>query len=57
MKCKTLAAGMVALLLTACSTTSGPAAPDLGPLGDGLKVIGFALVAASVVITVGRLIR
>jgi hypothetical protein len=30
---------------------------DTKPLGDGLKVIGFALIGASVVITLGRLLR
>jgi hypothetical protein len=33
----------------------GPA--DLEPVGEGLKVIGFAVVAASVVLSVGRWFR
>jgi hypothetical protein len=49
------------LSLAACDKES-PAVPpipvtDTKPLGDGLKVIGFALIGASVVITLGRLLR
>ena len=47
----------VVLLLVACTTSTGPAAPDMGPVGDGLKVIGFALIGVSVVVTLGRLLR
>jgi len=45
------------VLLAACTTSTGPAAPDMGPVGDGLKVIGFALIGVSVVVTLGRLLR
>lgn len=46
------------VLLAACNpSATGPAAPDMGPIGDGLKVIGFALIGVAVVITVGRTIR
>jgi hypothetical protein len=34
-----------------------PPVTDVRPLGDGLKVIGFALLGASVVLTLGRLFR
>ncbi len=44
------------VLLAAC-VSSTPAAPDMGPVGDGLKVIGFALIGVSVVVTLGRLLR
>lgn len=45
------------VFMAACTTSTGPAAPDMGPVGDGLKVIGFALLGVSVVITLGRLLR
>ena len=45
------------LLLAACTSPAGPAPIDVGPIGDGLKVIGFALIGMSVVITVGRYFR
>ena len=44
-------------LLASCSGAAGPAAPDMGPVGDGLKVIGFSLIGVAVVITIGRSIR
>ena len=47
----------VGLLLAACTSPAGPAPIDMGPIGDGLKVIGFALIGMSVVITVGRYFR
>ena len=34
-----------------------PLVTDTRPLGEGLKVIGFALLGASVVLTLGRLLR
>jgi len=43
--------------LASCSASVGPAAPDMGPVGDGLKVIGFSLIGVAVVITVGRTFR
>ena len=51
------------LLFGACSapspkaSTPTPVITDTRPLGDGLKVIGFALLGASVVVTLGRLLR
>ena len=54
---KALFAAVSGTLLVACTASTGPAAPDMGPVGDGLKVIGFALIGVSVVITLGRLIR
>ena len=45
------------LLLASACAADGPAAPDLGPVGDGLKVIGYSLLGVSVVITVGLLFR
>ena len=46
------------LLATACGQPGGAPAPtDLQPVGDGLKVLGFAVVAASVVLSVGRWFR
>ncbi|MEI6606146.1 MAG: hypothetical protein WCP35_12605 [Verrucomicrobiota bacterium] len=52
-----LPAVLLLLLLAACSSPTGPAPIDVGPIGDGLKVIGFALLGMSVVITVGRFLR
>jgi hypothetical protein len=47
-----------AFLATACGQPGGAPGPtDLEPVGEGLKVIGFAVVAASVVLSVGRLFR
>jgi len=52
-----LAGGAAVLLLAACVRSTGaPAVPDMVPLGDGLKVIGYALVAAAVVLTLGKLL-
>jgi hypothetical protein len=51
-----LVASLPVILLTSCSPAAPPV-PDMGPVGDGLKVIGFALIGVSVVITVGRMIR
>ena len=54
-----LVAGTAALVLLAgCSgTTVAPPAPDMVPVGDGLKVIGFAVVGAAVVAVLGRLLK
>ena len=52
-----LSLGTVVLLAACHPSATGPAAPDMGPIGDGLKVIGFALIGVAVVITVGRTIR
>lgn len=54
---KTLLSAVFGAMLIACTTNTGPVAPDMGPVGDGLKVIGFALIGVSVVITLGRMIR
>ena len=43
--------------LSSCSSPTVPPAPNMAPIGDGLKVIGFALLGMSVVITVGRYFR
>ena len=49
---------LLMLAVTACGDRGGSPPPaDLEPIGDGLKVIGFALVGAAVVITVGRWIK
>ena len=46
------------VLLAACNpSASGPAAPDMTPVGDGLKLIGYALVGVSVVLVLGTLLR
>ncbi len=54
---KALLAVAFMTLLGSCSAPAGPAAPDMGPVGDGLKVIGFSLIGVAVVITVGRTFR
>jgi len=54
---KALLAIVAIMLLAACTTAIKPVAPDMKPVGDGLQVIGFALIGVSVVITLGRLIR
>ena len=51
-----LVGGAVILLLAGCGGTPVPPGPDMVPLGDGLKVIGYAVLAAAVVLTLGRLI-
>ena len=43
-----------ATMLLSCTSQTGPPAPDMTPIGEGLKVIGFALIGTAVVITVGR---
>lgn len=51
------------LLLGGCSSTQQPAetAPvvvtDTEPVGDGLKTLAYAFLGASVVLTLGRLLR
>lgn len=47
---------LLVLLLTACGEEPPPT-PDMGPVGEGLKVIGFSLIGVSVVVTLGRLLR
>ncbi len=57
-------AGLVAVFACAsCSVAPSPAPPpqvpvtDTQPVGDGLKVIGFAMLGAACVVVLGRLIR
>jgi hypothetical protein len=56
-------AGLVlALALSSCSEGEPAPAPppvsvDTAPVGEGLKLIGFALLGAAVVTVLGRLIR
>ena len=50
------------MALASCSDTPPPKpspAPvtDTAPVGDGLKVIGFAMLGAAVVVVLGRMIR
>lgn len=53
-----LAALLPVLLLTACgSSSSGPPPPDFSPIGEGLKLIAFCLVGASVVSVLGKLMK
>ena len=47
----------IGLLLIGCSTApEAPPAPDYGPVGDGLKVIGYALVAVAVLLVLSKFI-
>ena len=56
-KCLLLVAGGAAvLLLSGCGDAGAPPVPDMGPLGEGLKVIGYAVIAAAVIVTLGKLI-
>lgn len=54
------AAGLV-LACASCSESAPEPPPlpvtDTAPVGDGLKVIGFALLGAAVVCVLGRMIR
>lgn len=54
------AAGLL-LVCASCSEPAPEAPPlpvtDTAPVGDGLKVIGFALLGAAVVCVLGRMIR
>ena len=46
------------LMATACGRHGGaPPPPDLEPIGEGLKVIGFAIVGAAVILGLGRWFR
>jgi len=48
---------LAALCLASCGTHSGPPAVDMRPVGDGLKLIGYALVGVAVVIVMGTMLR
>lgn len=57
-------AGLVlALALVSCSSGESPSKPlpppvtDTRPVGEGLKVIGFAMLGAAVVGVLGRLLK
>ena len=57
-----LAGLALVLALTSCSASSSPEPPpvpvtDTEPVGDGLKVIGFAMLGAACVLVLGRMIR
>ena len=54
---KVLLTAALATFLCSCSSAPVPSAPDMGPIGDGLSVIGFSLIAVAVVITLGRIFR
>lgn len=52
----------LAMALASCSETSSPKPPpppvtDTRPVGEGLKVIGFAMLGAAVVVVLGKMIR
>jgi hypothetical protein len=58
-----LAGLVLALALVSCSGSGSPPEPppvpvtDTAPVGEGLKVIGFAMLGAACVVVLGRLIR
>ena len=58
-----LAGLVLALALVSCSGGGSPPAPpavpvtDTQPVGEGLKVIGYAMLGAAVVGVLGRMIR
>jgi ABC-type Co2+ transport system permease subunit len=54
---KRLLTAALATFFASCSSPPVPTAPDMGPIGDGLSVIGFSLIAVAVVITIGRIFR
>lgn len=52
-----LTAGAAVLLLAACGgSASAPPVPDMVPLGDGIKVLAYAVIAAAVIVTLGKLL-
>ena len=58
--CASLVPCLAALVLRAAACAgdpSPPPVPDMVPLGEGLKVIGYAVVGAAVVLTLGKLLR
>lgn len=48
--------GVVVTLLSSCAE-SGAGGPDMGPIGDGLRFIGVALVVAVLVLVFGSMRR
>lgn len=58
-----LAGLALGLALVSCSGSRTPPAPppvpvtDTAPVGEGLKVIGYAMLGAACVVVLGRLIR
>jgi len=42
------------LLLAGCASSPVPPVPDFGPVGEGLKVIGYGLVAAAVLLVISK---
>ena len=46
---KRLFAVSLAILLVSCDSTV-PSGPDMTPVGDGLKTIGYSLISVAVVI-------
>ena len=62
MKCLLLCCAFAGLLAS-CGSSPAPKPPpppppaNLEPVGDGLSVIGFALVSAAVVLVLGRMLQ
>lgn len=54
MKIKSLSIATIVMFLVSCSDAVHQVTPDMNPIGDGLKVIGYALVAVAVVLGFGR---
>ena len=53
-----LALPLVACVLACASCTEqGPPVVDTSPLGEGLKVIGYAIVGAAVLGVLGKLVK
>lgn len=54
-------AAVLALAVSSCDTAPPKPAPppvtDTRPVGEGLKVIGFAMLGAAVVAVLGRVLR
>ena len=46
----------LALTLVSCKGQV-PVMPDFTPVGDGLKTLGYAVLGAAVVLTLGRCLR
>lgn len=53
---KALVYSAPATFLVSCASRATPVVPDMSPVGDGLRVIGFSLIGVAVVITLGRLL-